>query len=217
MSSKFTGDAQPDAGSGTETDQTLPTEIIVNPAGVGAGAVTVREGAEPTAESGTAESEPTPGPAAEPAPSEPTEVMDAAGPGDDATSAERPAGEDGAEGRGEDGAEVQAEDSENLAEWSDPARFDPDRFLPSRSAGRHGLAWMPFGAGRRQCIAKELALMEGQLILARIVQRYEVHGIAGREPRARLGTTLRPKDGVIVRLRRRERACRPAPQLLQPT
>jgi hypothetical protein len=133
MSSKFTGDAQPDAGPGTETDQTLPTEIVANQARAGAGAATVTEGAEPTAESGTAESEPTPGPAAEPAPGEPTEVMDAVRPGDDAASAERPAGEDGAEARGEDGAQAQAqvqaeaeaeaeaEDSENLAEWSDPA------------------------------------------------------------------------------------------------
>jgi hypothetical protein len=121
MSSKFTGDAQPDAGPGTETDQTLPTEIVANQAGAGAGAVTVTEGAEPTAEPGTAESEPAPGPAAEPAPSEPTEVMDAVRPGDDAASAERPPGEDRAEGRGEDGAEGRAEDSENLAEWPDPA------------------------------------------------------------------------------------------------
>ena len=122
MSSKFTGDAKPDAGPGAETDQTLPAEIVVNRAG--AGAVTVTEGAEPTAESGTAasgtaESEPTPGPAAEPAPGEPTGVMDAVEPGDDAASAERRAGEDGAEGRGED--EAGAEDPENLAEWSDPA------------------------------------------------------------------------------------------------
>jgi hypothetical protein len=119
MSSKFTGDAQPDAGPGTETDQTLPTEIVANQAVAGAGAVRVTEGAEPTAESGTAESEPAPEPAAEPAPDEPTAVMDATGPGDDA--ADRLAGEDGAEAQGEDGAEARAEDSDNLAEWSDPA------------------------------------------------------------------------------------------------
>ena len=113
MSSKFTGDAQPDAGPGTETDQTLPTEIVANQAVAGAGAVRVTEGAEPTAESGTAESEPAPEPAAEPAPDEPTAVMDATGPGDGAAAAERLAGEDGAEAR--------AEDSDNLAEWSDPA------------------------------------------------------------------------------------------------
>jgi hypothetical protein len=121
MSSKFTGDAQPDAGPGTETDQTLPTEIVANQAVAGAGAVRVTEGAEPTAESGTAESEPAPEPAAEPAPDEPTAVMDATGPGDGAAAAERLAGEDGAEAQGEDGAEARAEDSDNLAEWSDPA------------------------------------------------------------------------------------------------
>jgi hypothetical protein len=134
MSSKFTGDAKPDAGAGAETDQTLPTEIVANPAGAGAGAVTVRQGAEPTAESATAEfgtsaaaefgraeSEQAPEKAAEPAPDEPTAVLDAAGPGDGAAAAERLAGEDGAEARGEDGAEAPAEDSENLAEWPDPA------------------------------------------------------------------------------------------------
>ena len=129
MSSKFTGDAQPDARPGAETDQTLSTEIVVNPAGAGAGATTVTEGAEPTAQSGTAESRaaesraaesgPTQEKAAEPAPDEPTAVM--AGAGDGAAAAERLAGEDRAEARGDGGAEVQAEDSQNLAEWSDPA------------------------------------------------------------------------------------------------
>jgi len=38
MSSKFTGDAQPDAGAGGESDQTLPTEIVENPAEPGADA-----------------------------------------------------------------------------------------------------------------------------------------------------------------------------------
>jgi Septum formation len=121
MSSKVTGDAQPDAVSGTEAHQTLPTEIVENLTGTGAGAVTVAESAEPTAESGTAESEPAPEPAAEPAPDGPTEVMDAAGPADGADSAGLPAGEDGAEARGEEGAEARAEDPENLAEWPDPA------------------------------------------------------------------------------------------------
>jgi hypothetical protein len=54
MSSKATGDAQSDAGTGAEKDQTLPTEIVVNMTGAGAGAVTVADGTEPAAESGTA-------------------------------------------------------------------------------------------------------------------------------------------------------------------
>ncbi len=121
MSSKFTGDAQPDAGPGAETDQTLSTEIVVNPAGAGAGAVTGTAGAGPAAESGAAESGPAQEKAAEFAPDEPTAVMDAAGLGDGAAAAEPLAGEDGAEARGEGRAEARAEDSQNLAEWSDPA------------------------------------------------------------------------------------------------
>jgi hypothetical protein len=112
MSSRFTGDAQPDAGPEAETDQTVPIEIVENIAGAGAEAVTVTEGTEPIAESG-----PTPGLAAEHAPGEPTEVMGAVGPADGAPSAERLTGEDEVEGRGEDGAE----DPGNLAEWPDPA------------------------------------------------------------------------------------------------
>jgi Septum formation len=117
MSSKFTGDAKPDAGPGIETDQTLPTEIVENlSAGAGAGAVTVAGGTE--AEFGPAESGPAPEPIAQPAPGQPTEVMDAAGPADDAATAELPAGEDGAEAGAEaqDRAEAEAEDREYLAE-----------------------------------------------------------------------------------------------------
>jgi hypothetical protein len=104
MSSKFTGDAQPDASTGIETDQTLPTEIAENSAG-GAGAVTVTEDASATAESAAAESEPAPASLAEPAPGQPTEVTDAAGPADGAAPSS-PADED------EDGAEDGAEDGE---------------------------------------------------------------------------------------------------------
>jgi hypothetical protein len=115
MSSKFTGDAKPDAGPGVETDQTLPTEIVENMT-AGAGAVTVAEGTEPAAESGTGESGPAPEPAAEPAPGQPTGVMDAAGPADGAATAELPAGEDAGEDGAEDWAEAVAEDREYLAE-----------------------------------------------------------------------------------------------------
>jgi hypothetical protein len=90
----------------------------------GAGAVTVTEGTEPTAESGaaesgTAESAAAPKPIAVPAPSQPTEDMDAVGPADGAASAGRPADQDADDGPGaetEDRAEAEAEDREYLAE-----------------------------------------------------------------------------------------------------
>jgi cytochrome P450 len=95
--------------------------------------------------------------------------------------------------------------------WEEPDRFDPSRFSPERVAARHALAWMPFGAGQRQCIARELALMEGQLILARLAQRYRVAPEPGRSMALQLSTTLRPKGGVTVRLERRGEVCPLAP------
>jgi len=50
------------------------------------------------------------------------------------------------------------------------------------------------------CIGRDFALMEGQLILARILQRYRLEAVPGHEARKQLSTTLRSKDGIFIRL-----------------
>ena len=91
MSSKVTGDAQPDGNIPTETDQTLPTEIVGN--------LTVAEAPAGTGNPGTgngrpAESRMAPELAAESATGEPAEVTERADP---AESAAPPAAESPAE------------------------------------------------------------------------------------------------------------------------
>ena len=68
---------------------------------------------------------------------------------------------------------------------------------------------MPFGGGRRICIGSQFALMEMTLIAATISQRYRVDAVPRHTVVEEGTTTLRPKGGLPVILRRRHDA--PAP------
>jgi cytochrome P450 len=87
--------------------------------------------------------------------------------------------------------------------WENPEQFDPERFTPERVANRHKFAFIPFGAGQRMCIGRDFALMEGQLALAMVLQRFDVSLVSGHEVKPQLSSTLRPKGGVPVYLAKR--------------
>lgn len=87
--------------------------------------------------------------------------------------------------------------------WENPDQFDPERFTPERSANRHRYAWIPFGAGQRLCIGRDFAMMEGQLALAMVAQRFNITAVPDHEVKPMLSSTLRPKNGVMVTLEKR--------------
>ncbi|WP_028463415.1 cytochrome P450 [Nocardia sp. 348MFTsu5.1] len=58
--------------------------------------------------------------------------------------------------------------------WPDPTHFDPDRFRTSEhDAGRHRMAWMPFGGGVHKCMGMNFARMEVLTVLHRMLREYE--------------------------------------------
>jgi cytochrome P450 len=92
----------------------------------------------------------------------------------------------------------------NPDHWPDPERFDPGRFLPDAVAARPSHAYLPFGGGPRVCIGRAFALTEAALVLATILPRLDLAHVPGSppvEPEALV--TLRPRDGLIMRVQRR--------------
>lgn len=88
--------------------------------------------------------------------------------------------------------------------WPNPEAFDPSRFLPGNSVGRHRHAFIPFGGGRRGCVGSAFALVEVVLSLAMISQRYRLDLLPGFDPEPKVTVTLRPAQEMAMRLRRRE-------------
>ncbi len=88
----------------------------------------------------------------------------------------------------------------------DPRYFEqPEAFLPERWAGDFEKrlpkgAYIPFAAGPRICIGNTFALMEARLILATIAQRYRLRSVAGHVVEPQPLITLRPKNGLRMRV-----------------
>ncbi|WP_255149632.1 cytochrome P450 [Halorarius halobius] len=62
--------------------------------------------------------------------------------------------------------------------WSEPDRFDPDRF---DGGGRHEFAYYPFSGGRHACLGESLATTEAAVVLATTLATHRVEFV-GDEP-----------------------------------
>ena len=88
--------------------------------------------------------------------------------------------------------------------WTDPEKFDPERFQSPRKDARHALQFLPFGAGPRNCIGMRFALMEIKIALVKILTKFRFE----KSPETQVplaiqpGFTLSAKDGVHVSVSR---------------
>ncbi len=85
--------------------------------------------------------------------------------------------------------------------WPSPEVFDPHRFDPGKAKERPKFAWYPFGGGPRQCIGIHMAMMEMQLMVAMIVQRFRLEPIDDEPVEyGALQISLRPTQKLNMRV-----------------
>jgi len=81
--------------------------------------------------------------------------------------------------------------------------FRPARFLPDSGEIRHPHAYYPFGAGPRACIGRHFAMVEAQLLLAAIAQRYRLRLAPGQDVKLQNRVTLGPQKPIRMILEAR--------------
>jgi cytochrome P450 len=89
------------------------------------------------------------------------------------------------------------------AYWEEPERFNPTRFTPERTASRPKFVYVPFGAGPRQCIGNQFAMVEAHLIVATLARHYRLRLVAGHPVEPWPLITLRPRYGMRMIVEKR--------------
>ena len=87
--------------------------------------------------------------------------------------------------------------------WNQPDMFDPTRFLGSDREHVGRFSYLPFGAGPRTCIGAAFALQEATLAVSEVAKRFTWELAPGFDVQPLLRITLRPKNGLPMRVTRR--------------
>jgi len=87
--------------------------------------------------------------------------------------------------------------------WTDPEKFDPDRFAEPRSEHkRHRYAFSPFGGGAHKCIGMVFGQLEIKAVMHRLLRQYRLElPHPGYQPRYDYAGMPVPIDGMPIVLR----------------
>ncbi|HET9240803.1 MAG TPA: cytochrome P450, partial [Oligoflexus sp.] len=85
--------------------------------------------------------------------------------------------------------------------WSNPAAFDPTRFLERKEHKQHPYLFAPFGGGAHMCIGKAFAYMEVKAFIHQFLQKYEISLPKGYQLKQKIIPIPKPVDGLPLRLK----------------
>lgn len=90
--------------------------------------------------------------------------------------------------------------------YSNPERFDPERFNDENKTNITPYSYLPFGTGPRNCIGSRFALLEMKLLLFHLIEKFEIVPIAKTQIPLKIDRkqiNLSAEGGFWVGLKRR--------------
>jgi cytochrome P450 family 4 len=85
--------------------------------------------------------------------------------------------------------------------YPNPDVFNPDNFLPEKTANRHYYAFVPFSAGPRSCVGRKYAMLKLKILLSTILRNFRVVSTVKEEDfRLQADIILKRAEGFKVKL-----------------
>lgn len=91
--------------------------------------------------------------------------------------------------------------------WDNPEIFNPDRFTPDEVKKRHKFAFIPFSAGPRRCIGDYFSIVEMQIHLGTMAQKFKLELVTENPDSQGIEldpqVNLRSKNNIMMKLTNR--------------
>jgi cytochrome P450 len=86
--------------------------------------------------------------------------------------------------------------------WDKPNEFLPERWKTEEVKKNHKFAFFPFGGGPRMCIGNNMALLEAEVLLTKIVQKYSFEYVGEKAPQVIAQITTSAKYGMPMKVKK---------------
>lgn len=88
----------------------------------------------------------------------------------------------------------------NCDHWHEPDKFIPERFHNDAAVERQKFAYIPFGAGPRNCLGDEIAMLEMQMHIAYMLKHFEITLNSTDQIELEADVNLRPKNHLLLKI-----------------
>jgi cytochrome P450 len=87
--------------------------------------------------------------------------------------------------------------------WSDPEKFQPERFAGPDAAQRHKFAYIPFAVGPRHCIGENIAMFEMLVHMHAMTRRFRLKRATNEPIVFEAQINLRPRSNLMMTVENR--------------